>query len=133
LKSDKLLPYKARAFYRLSLFSYKLVNGHFLSDIKATLKKLEVNTESRYPTRSKNKKIEDKLLSTTDSRIYDVPRSVTLVVFRTCLTIAIPALVNKVLKDSISQNFKDFKSFLNCNLILLFSIFEEKFLSNFLF
>jgi hypothetical protein len=126
LKKHNIMPYKARIFYRLSLFSYKIVNNHFLHDINLTLVRDSQEGSQRYNTRNWSKSQADKALSSQNSYFYREAKTKNF--FRSCLTTAIPMLINKVLKDSIFTIFKNFKIFLTNNFIILFCIFEEKFL-----
>ena len=122
------MPYKTRVFYRISLFSYKIVNNHFLSDIYSTLVKHQSEGSQHYNTRSFNRSQADRAFTIDNFYIFEESKSKSL--FKSHMSVAIPLLINKVLKESIFTNFKDFKTFLLTNLIILFCIFEEKFLLN---
>ena len=98
------MPYFVRVFYRISLFTNKIMNGIFLSDIKATfIQVVQSAGRQRYNTRSSQRSGEERLLSTNNDYIYKEDKTGKNF-FKSNLTACVPLLVNQVLKDSIFYN-----------------------------
>ena len=65
LKKMSLQAYKARLFYRLSIFSYKIVNNTILRDFNDNLIKFVDNTKSQRIRALDEKKNREKLIFIT--------------------------------------------------------------------
>ena len=105
-----LFPLKFRLFYRFCLFSYKILRGKILKNIKA---QLEPSNDS-YDLRSASR------------NIFNVPFARSK---RGSLRISIflPKLVNSVLRNVYNLDLKDFKQTILANLTLYFNSFCKAF------
>jgi hypothetical protein len=98
LKKMNLFPFKIRLFYRLSLFTYKIVNNSILSDFNILFEK-----SNHYNLRN------------TTKSLYIVPK-VRTESGKKRLSYMIPLFLNTVIKNSVLLSLKDFKFLLSTNL-----------------
>ena len=105
LKPLNLFPYKFRIFYRLSLFSHKIMNDEILANIKEGL----VDHSSR--DIDDNTRIMRSQTSTSkfykESIIYCVPKT-SAVRGESCISVFLPISINSVYRNTLNLKFVDF-------------------------
>ena len=104
-----LFPFKIRLFYRLSLFSYKIVNNLILS---------EFNILSEKPNYYN--------LRNTTKSIYIIPK-VKTESGKKRLSYLLPLFLNSVLRNSVYLSLKDFKFLICTNLFQFINDFIKIF------
>ena len=98
LKDFNLMPFRYRLFYRLSLFSYKILNRQILLNIFSSIQFHDTETLER------QRKQHFSLCATPNWRTYAGTKR---------LSYFLPNFVNVVLKNSFNLSFNDFNSFKN--------------------
>ena len=112
LKDFNLMPLRYRLFYRLSLFSYKILNRQILLNIFSSIQFHDTETLER------QRKQHFSLCATPNWRTYAGTKR---------LSYFLPNFVNVVLKNSFNLSFNDFNSFITDNLRLLYDNFCKVF------
>jgi hypothetical protein len=112
LKSLNLFPFKIRLFYRLSLFSYKIVNNLILSQFNILSEK-----QNHYNLRSSSKSL------------YIIPK-VKTESGKKRLSDLLPLFLNNVLRNSVFLSLKDFKFLICTNLFHFLNDFINIFFSS---
>ena len=108
LKSLNLFPLKLRYFFRLSLFSYRIVKNKHLKQFSDNLKRINDPGDIRGCDNQKE--------------LYEVPFGrVNVTVAR--LSIFLPNILNKVLKHEVQMEENTFCQYLKINILKLFNIF----------
>ena len=115
LEPYNLLPFYCRMFYRLSLFSYKILRDQILPSIKADLKVSNPNFLN--------------LRQTVDRNIFEVPLCRTIKHSRR-LSCLLPKFCNKILRYSYYYKLSDFKTWLLTYMPLHTVKFEHFFIND---
>ena len=119
LKPLNLMPYRVRVFYRLSLFSQKIMDDIILANIKECLmcKIEDSNTVSL-----RNRTTTSKFFRECD--LFVVPKTST-VRGESCISVFLPKLINQVFRHALNLKFLDFKKCLLDDLIIYYAKFEN--------
>ena len=108
LSKFHLMPFFYRYLFRFSIFSYKILNSNFLTNIK---NKLKLYQKKHYFLREKN-------------IIFESP-TVKTVCGEKRLSVFLPKFVNIVLKNYFYLNYNDLRSSLLTNLNIYFENFQN--------
>ena len=106
------MPFRVRYFYRISVFSYKVLNRHFLRQIEAKIEWEEKSATGRLRSR--------------EPELTIVPKCNKNSGFRR-LSVFLPRFVNLITREALRLPFLEFKKAMFSDLILNFEKFSRHF------